>query len=313
VTSTGRRSSLWSWLVLGVVVVGTTVLVVRNASAIADTYEAIGWAAMAGAAVLAVAGTLAIGLVWRSLLLGMEPAGVSITEHLGTFYVTQLGKYVPGAVWPLLAQVAAAGRWGYRRASMVTANLLMMLQLAASGVVLGLLLLPWVAGYGLPWLGWAVVFVPVLVWLLWPGSAAAVMRRLPLPDRWRLDVPVSTEATLAGIGWSLVTWLLLGGQLWLLLYAAGGRGVETAASAIGGAGLAYAVGLVVVFAPAGAGAREAVLVAVCTPVVGGPEALAIALASRLLLTLADVVFALAGGLRGAVRRGHESAARAVEE
>jgi len=87
----------------------------------------------------------------------------------------------------------------------------------------------------------------------------------------------------------------------VLLHAAGGRGAGTVAAAVGGAGLAYAVGLVVVFAPAGAGAREAVLVAVCAPIVGTGAALAVALAARLLLTLADVLLACAGALQRAVR------------
>jgi hypothetical protein len=311
-TNHAPRSGFWSWLVLVVVLVVTGYVVWRNAEEIADTYAAIGWGPLLAGGVLALAGTLTIGMVWRTLLLGMEAGHVGVVEQLGTFYVTQLGKYVPGAVWPILAQVAAAGRWGYRKASVVSANLLMMLQLAGTGVLLGLMLLPWVADYGRPWLAWALTLVPVFAVLLWPGVAAGLMSRLPLPERWRLDVPVTTAATLVGLCWSLATWLFLGGQLWLLLYAAGGRGVETAAAAFGGAGLAYAVGLVVVFAPAGAGAREAVLVAVCAPVVGGPEALAVALACRLLLTLVDVVLALLGGVRGAVRRTEGSAA-AVEE
>jgi hypothetical protein len=306
------RSRWWSWLVLVVVLVAAVYLVRRNGAVISDTYAAMGWAAMAGAGVLAVAGTLTIGMVWRSLLLGMESAHVPAVQGLATFYVTQLGKYVPGAVWPILAQVAAAGRWGYRRASVVTANLLMMLLLAVTGVLLGLALLPWVAGFGKPWLAWAVVLVPPLAWLLVPGSAASLLRRFPLPAAWRLDVPVTPRAFLTAVGWSVLTWVLLGAQLWVLLHAAGGRGPDTVAAAVGGAGLGYAVGLVVVFAPAGAGAREAVLVAVCAPIVGTGAALAVALACRLLLTLADVGLALAGGLRGALHRDG-SAAPAVEE
>jgi uncharacterized membrane protein YbhN (UPF0104 family) len=117
------------------------------------------------------------------------------------------------------------------------------------------------------------------------------------------------------VGWSVLTWVLLGGQLWVLLHAAGGHGPSTVAAAVGGAGLAYAVGLVVVFAPAGAGAREAVLVAVCAPLVGAGAALAVALACRLLLTLVDVGLALAGGLRGALHRDGSAAVAAepVEE
>jgi hypothetical protein len=299
------------------VALATAYLVQRNASVIADTYATMGWGPMAGGGALALAGTLTIGMVWRSLLLGMQrtsvPAGGTLADWLGTFYVTQLGKYVPGAVWPILAQVAAAGRWGFRAASMVTANLLMMVFLSTTGVLLGLVLLPWFGDYGRPLLAWCVVLVPLLVWLLLPGSAALILARLPLPAKWRLDAPVTSSASLTAVAWSLLTWVLLGAQLWVLLRAAGGEGWSTVAVAVGGAGLAYAVGLVVVFAPAGAGAREAVIVAVCAPIVGTGAALAVALACRLLLTLADLALALAGGLRGTARRHDGSAATAVEE
>ncbi len=304
-------SGLWSWLVLLAVGIAAVYLVHRNAEEIRDTYAAMGWSALAGAGLLALAGSLTIGMVWRALLQGMEraaaPAVDGLVAQLATFYVTQLGKYVPGAVWPILAQAAAAGRWGYRRAAVVSANLMMMFLLAASGVLLGLVLLPWFADYGRPWLAWAVVLVPPLVWSQWPGSAAAMLGRLPLPERWRLDVPVSRWASLRALGWSVLTWVLLGGQLWLLLHAAGADGASSVAAAVGGVGLAYAVGLVVVVAPAGAGAREAVLVAVCAPVVGTAAALAVALACRLLLTLADVLLAIAGGIRGASGRAVRSA------
>ncbi len=298
-------------MVLAVVLLGAAYLIRGNASQIADTYAAMGWAALAGAGVLALAGTLTIGMVWRTLLIGMERTSSAavdgLPDHLATFYVTQLGKYAPGAVWPILAQVAAAGRWGYRRAAVVSANLLMMYLLAATGVLLGLVLLPWFADFGWPWLAWAVVLVPPLAWSLWPGSAATMLGWLPLPPRWRLDVPVSSRASLVAVAWSLATWILLGGQLWLLLHAAGGDGASSVAAAVGGAGLAYAVGLVIVVAPAGAGAREAVLVAVCAPIVGTAAAIAVALACRLLLTFADVLFAVAGGLRNASGRAARSA------
>lgn len=312
-TPQGSRSRVWSWVVLVVVVLVAAYFVQRNATVIADTYAAMGWQTVLGAGLLGLAGTLAIGLVWLTLMLGMDRANLPAVDGLSTFYVAQLGKYVPGAVWPILAQVASARRWGYRRATVVTANLQMMLLLAVTGVLLGVVLLPWVAEFDRPWLAWAVILVPLLVWLLLPGSAATLLRWLPLPDKWRLDVPVTRRASLAAVWWSLVTWGLIGAQLWVLLHAAGGRGAGTVAAAVGGAGLAYAVGLVVVFAPAGAGAREAVLVAVCAPIVGTGAALAVALAARLLLTLADVLLACAGAVQRAVRGGDASAATAVEQ
>jgi hypothetical protein len=52
---------------------------------------------------------------------------------------------------------------------------------------------------------------------------------------------------------------------------------------------------------------------VCAPIVGTGAALAVALAARLLLTLADVLLACAGAVLRAVRGGDASAATAVEQ
>jgi hypothetical protein len=65
---------------------------------------------------------------------------------------------------------------------------------------------------------------------------------------------------------------------------------------IGGFGLAWAAGFLVVFVPAGAGIREAVLVLTLSPVLpSGPAAL-LALISRLVFTAGDLVWAGIGGL-----------------
>ena len=66
--------------------------------------------------------------------------------------------------------------------------------------------------------------------------------------------------------------------------------------------LAWAVGLIVIPAPAGAGVREAVLIATFAPQIGAPAALAVALASRVLLVLADVALAGLGALVRPARR-----------
>ena len=304
---------------LAVVLAGSVYLVVRNARVIGDTFAEIGPGVIVLAGALAVAGTLAVGGVWLSLLRGLDGAHVPAPDALSTFFVAQLGKYVPGAVWPILAQVTSARRWRVRRSSIVVTNLVMMLLLAITGVLLGLVLLPWAADIGRPWLGWACLGVPFLVALLHPRTIPALSRRVRLPGLdLRFEVDLAESAFLRAASWSLVTWLFLGGQLWVLLVAAGAGGWGTVAAALGGAGIAWAAGLVAVFAPAGAGVREAILVAVCAPLVGTGEAFAVALACRLLLTMADVVMALLGAWWSALRRpaeppGEASVPGAVEQ
>ena len=63
-------------------------------------------------------------------------------------------------------------------------------------------------------------------------------------------------------------------------------------AAFGGAfALAYAVGVVVVVAPAGVGAREALFVLLLTPLLGVAEATALALLARVVHTAADGIMA----------------------
>ena len=95
-------------------------------------------------------------------------------------------------------------------------------------------------------------------------------------------------------------------SVWFLVRAVGGTGGDAWVAATGGIALAWALGLVAVLAPAGVGVRDAVLLAVLSPLVGRTPALAVVLASRGLLALTDVALAAvaaAGPTRAATRSG----------
>jgi uncharacterized membrane protein YbhN (UPF0104 family) len=61
--------------------------------------------------------------------------------------------------------------------------------------------------------------------------------------------------------------------------------------AAGGFALAWSVGFLAVFVPAGVGVREAALVAALAPVLDRGDALVVALISRVLMTLGDLAWA----------------------
>ena len=69
------------------------------------------------------------------------------------------------------------------------------------------------------------------------------------------------------------------------------------AIAAGGFAAAYVVGVAVVVAPAGVGAREVTLVALLSPAVGLATATAVALVTRVLHTAADLTLAAVSALR----------------
>ncbi|MGI8666733.1 MAG: UPF0104 family protein, partial [Jatrophihabitans sp.] len=107
---------------------------------------------------------------------------------------------------------------------------------------------------------------------------------------------VGNRQMAAACGWGFAVWALLGGHLLVMTRALGASGGSAIAAAVGGMGLAFAVGLIVIPVPAGAGIRDAVLVATFSNQIGHTPAIAVALASRVLLVLADVGLAGAGVL-----------------
>ena len=98
--------------------------------------------------------------------------------------------------------------------------------------------------------------------------------------------------------WGWATWLVQGLHLLPLLVASGVGWREALVPAVCGYAAAWLAGLVAVFAPAGAGVREAALVLALSGVVDTPTAFAIALASRALTIVVDVLGA-GVGLRAA--------------
>jgi hypothetical protein len=255
-----------------------------------DTVRA-GWLVAAG--LVGLASVAVTVLSWQEALRAAG-AQLPLRPAARVFYVGQLGKYVPGSVWPLLAQMELGRRYAVPRQLMAVGGLL---QLALSVLVtgaLGLLVLPFVGG--LPtWelalvvaavVGGALVLLPpVLDRLL--GLTLRLLRRPPM------TVGIGARQTLASIGWAGVAGVGLAAQADLL---ARGLGADAAGTLLAGGALllGVALGVLVVPVPAGAGVREATIVLVMHGHLGTAEATALALLSRLLLALADVSLAAAG-------------------
>ena len=99
--------------------------------------------------------------------------------------------------------------------------------------------------------------------------------------------------------WALGAWVAAGTQVWLLAVPLGAPATwRTVALAVGGYALAWAIALVVVVAPAGAGAREVALAAVLSPVLDRGAVVVVVLLSRVLFSVADLALAARGVAAG---------------
>lgn len=276
-------------------------------AAVADRWEevtdswrqlsALGLASATAAALAAVATSCA---VWRTYLGGLGHR-LRLTAAGRIFFVSQLGKYMPGSVWPVLAQMEYGRDYGIAPRASASSVALFLTTHIAVGALIASLVLPLSGVVSLLWLAAAVPAAALLVPGLQGTLVSFTLRRL---RRQPLPALPDARTGLAASAWALGTWVAWGAQLWLLLAALGATVSPLVAT--GAFAAAWLIGFAVLPAPAGAGVREAVLVALLVPFVPTGAALTIALVSRLLLTIADLGWGAVGlaGVRPAlVNRG----------
>src|SRR5438094_7618727 len=110
--------------------------------------------------------------------------------------------------------------------------------------------------------------------------------------------------TARAIGWWLLAWVFYGVQAWLLVADVGGQGLTALPLAAGAYALAWSVGFILIPFPGGVGPRELALIAALAPVMPRGSAIVVAVVSRLVMTIGDLVWAaVAFGLGRGGRRG----------
>lgn len=285
-----------------VLAVGLLVLALRDHGPQArEAARAVGPAAAAGSFAAVLGGLLASALCWRALLADLgTPLGVRAA--LGVFFLGQLGKYVPGSVFAVAAQMELGRTHGAPRNRVGTAGLLFLGVLVASGLVVAAAVLPLTSPAALQTYGWLLVLLPLgLAVLAPPVLTRLVALLLRVLRREPLDRPLTTRGIAAAVGWALVMWAAYGLHLELLV-----RTQEAGPSLLlstGAYALAWTAGLLVVAAPAGAGVREVALVAALAPLLDRGGALALAVLSRVLMTLGDLGWGAVGAVLHHTRSG----------
>jgi uncharacterized membrane protein YbhN (UPF0104 family) len=268
------------------------------------------WYAVAGSAAAAMAGAGSMMLAWRALLADLgSPLPVATTTRIS--FVSQLVKYVPGAIWSFAAHVELGyDHYVPRRrgaASVVTA----LAVAVAVGLAIAAVALPLASAAAARHYAWALAALPVILVCLCPpvlgwltDRALRVLRLPPLERR------VSWRGLAVATGWTVLGWLLLGMQVWLLLASVTGRGAGVLLVAVGGYALACSVALALVVFPNGIGARELILIAALAPVLDRPAALAVALLARASTTISDLAWGGIGLAIGRRARAAEAAEKA---
>jgi uncharacterized membrane protein YbhN (UPF0104 family) len=274
-----------------------------------DSLSDLSWPVLVAAFALGVGNIGTAGIAWWVLLRDLG-SHLPLPAALRVFFVSQLGKYLPGSVWPLLAQAELGLDRGVPRRRSVVVGLVTIGTSLAAGLLVACATLPFAAPQAAASRWWALLALPILLVMLHPRVIhACAQRGLRLLRRPELERPISLPGLAAAMGVQVIGWMLIGMQVALLAIALGAPVGRVIPLALGGTALAWCAGLLAIPVPAGVGIREATLVAALAPVLPAGAALVVALVSRVLATVGDGLWAAAG--LAMERRRHVDAAPAT--
>ncbi|MDN5747899.1 MAG: UPF0104 family protein, partial [Pseudonocardia sp.] len=120
-----------------------------------------------------------------------------------------------------------------------------------------------------------------------------LMRRRGLPR------PLGWAQIGKALLWTSLAWTMFGTHLWMLTSSSISSGFTGWVQSLGVFALAMTAGSLALVAPSGIGVREAIIVAAVAPFASVGVALGLALASRLVFTVADLLAAAAAAAAGA--------------
>jgi hypothetical protein len=243
------RSGLGFWIRLGFGMVGLAFMAVTFASSLEQVDRSLlpQWWQVLASLVLAL-GSLRFGFsAWQALL---------PNAHRGLlargFYLSQLGKYIPGSIWQAISQIGYSLPAGVAAREAATAlPVYVVVQLAAGGTVAASLFLGGEVDWSMRLLSLLGLLLVAMLHRSW------MVRLVTKFGKSRLGLTIPAQRDIAkAYGRGVFAVACAGGAFAMLLVASDWHVFVPAVSAFG---LAWTVGFLAVPFPAGLGVREGML------------------------------------------------------
>ena len=286
------RSRLVNLLGIAIGVAGLAFVAVRIVRDRDEITDALASSDPLWLVVALISGLAAMTLLGVNWLVIVRDGGAPAPWRRGLywFFVGQLGKYVPGGIWPIVGQAELAHRDRTPRpvAYWSTAMSMVATLLGASAVAA-------IAGVVSPE---GSRFVPIVFGLgLIVGFAALASTRVRNALHRLADRVTSRELRLPEVRWFagivaryLPVWVLFAGMNIFSVVALGGTvDAELAITLIYATCVSWIAGFVIIGLPGGLGVREAVFISMMTAPLGAGIAVSVAVVSRIVSVAVDLL------------------------
>jgi uncharacterized membrane protein YbhN (UPF0104 family) len=279
----------------------------RDVGSVSDAFADANLAWLVGAVALMVAVVAGAAILWSRLVVHLlrHASRPRFLPLLQSFARSWLARYIPGKIWSYGARVVQTDSGSVPRRIVASSLLTEFAYTVGTATVVGLGV--WIGASVSVALGIVSLTAGLVVLVtIVPRLDALAILLLKwwgrfLPERWRSIGQDIEEAAAGDPGLSFTSGLTFGTG-YLLNGLVGGFsfvfvvmsvediGWSDVPLLIAGYNLSAVVGILVIFAPAGLGVREAVLAGLITPVVPAPVAATVAILMRVVVVVADLFF-----------------------
>jgi hypothetical protein len=246
-----------------------------------------GWIAIATLIVLAT--YLLLIETWRRIVLSTGQR-LAFADAARIWFVSNLGKYVPGKIWSIAAMTMMAKESNVSAAAAAGSSVLIQLVTIAAGI--GVVLVTGAQTVDQPAL--ALVIAILIMAIL--GSLPALLPRLGRIAASLTGKEITLPRIPASVVWmciasSVISWVAYGVSFQLFVRGTLGNAAGATSSYIAVYAASYIIGFLALFAPGGAVVRESAIVTgmLRFGLSGQADALAIAVLSRVWLTITELL------------------------
>lgn len=294
-----------SWLdrlrgaALVVITIAAGIAVWRNWHAVREDLLSIPPGLIVLAALGAVSSPPLALMAWRTLLRDLG-SPLAPGPSAAVFMVGQLGKYLPGSIWTVVAQTEIGSRLGIPRRRLGIVGILLLILTLLTGVLIGAPAVPALLNAGLSTSHVATVVTVggLLAILLLPSVLNRMIAWLfKFLRRPPLEHPLRGRSIAVAAAWTAAAWLASSLSVWVIAVHLAQPGVDQGRIAVlstSGMCLATVAGMVSFVVPAGIGVREALLALLLASVMSPSAAVTTVVVSRALSVASDVLWAGAG-------------------
>lgn len=225
--------------------------------------------------------------LWRLITIELGERFIGFRAALRMYFVSGLGRYIPGRFWQIAGMAVMAQRAGLSAIAATAASLIAQVAFITSGLLYLAIVLPAWGGVAMPVVAAAVaILLSIGVFAGRHWIAGRVQRLKPAVDR--LDRVRGTVALQWWIGYA-ISWLVLGAAFVLFVSAFVPLEIGQQRHVAGAVAAAYLGGLLFIFSIAGLGVREAVMGSLLVTVMPAPAALVVSVASRVWFTVGELL------------------------